>query len=107
MSVGTHTTPPSDIQLIIAGRHFQTRQIVWVKEDIYLVRPGLGKTVYAQKGEQVIIMSYDPSKDEAYGIRSLRKRPDGSSVESYRNAQVKQDQLSAFHVAPDAESVGL
>lgn len=107
MSVGTFTTPPSEIQMIIAARQFQTKDNVWLKEDIHLARPGAGSSIYAKKGELVTIMSYDPTKNEAYGIRSLRRNPDGSAVESYRNCQVREDQLSRWLVHADAESVGL
>lgn len=87
-------------------RKFQVRQYVWVKEDVTVTRPGVGPQIYARQGDPVQVMSYDPSLELPYGVRLTLRNPDGSAVESYRNAQVKEAVLSATVVA-SAEPVGL
>lgn len=105
--MGRFTVPSLEIQQIIHAKKYNVKDVVWLTEDVMASRPGAGIQVYAQKGEQVLIMSYDPALDNTYGIRSLKRTPDGKAVETYRNAQVKESQLSAYLVNPDAVSVGL
>lgn len=95
------TMSPEAIECLV-NRKFQCRQPVWAKEDISAVKPGVGMCVYARKGDPLIVMSFDPSASNPYGVRLALTNPDGSAVESYRNVLVKDDVLSPVPVAVDA-----
>jgi hypothetical protein len=64
----------------MADRKFKVCEYVMLNTDVFINKPGVGQVVYASKGMVVRIMSYDPSKEEPYGVRVFG--------EPYRNAPV-------------------
>lgn len=69
----------------MSNKKFQVRDTVVLKVDVFIKKPGAGEVLYAPAGTSVQVMSYDPSLDLMYGVRS--------SEERYRNAQVSEDML--------------
>lgn len=83
-------------------RNYAVKEFVILVEDVYITKPGVGQVLYAEKGTQVQIMSYDPSKaPEVWGVR----RAD----EPYRNAPVKETDIckNQLWTTLRAEPVGL
>lgn len=86
----------------MSEKKFEVKEHVTVVEDLYITKPGIGKVLYASKGDSVQIMSYDPSKaPEVWGVR----KPD----EPYRNAPAKDTDLCKNQLwnSYRAEPVGL
>lgn len=69
-------------------RKFQVKDTAILEEDIFTHRPGQGSVLYANKGEVVTIMSYDPSAEKQYGVRVAR--------EGYLNAPITAEQARPF-----------
>jgi hypothetical protein len=64
----------------MVDRKFGVCEYVQLNVDVFINKPGVGQVLYAPKDTVVRIMSYDPSKEEPYGIRV--------HGEPYRNAPV-------------------
>lgn len=84
----------------VTDRKFNVCDYAYMKEDLYITRPGQGQVLYARANERVRVMVYDPSQLLPLAVRT--------ESEPYRNVPVAEDQLSEFPiVVAHAEPVGL
>ena len=88
------------VQLEGGERKFQVCDYAYMKDDLFINKPGVGQVLYAAANQRVRVMSYDPSALLPLGVRT--------ESEPYRNVPVSEDQLLlAPRVIAHAESMGL